>query len=116
MDRNERISDTPGLPCAPKPLNYHAKGYFRQFTNRIGGSVDHLALKFQDSWNKSGGNGCAVPHCWSYLIEVDVVPLPVEDPHLLDSSVTVSKAISIEFQTFSNRQRTGSFNSAGTDI
>ena len=57
-----------------------------------------------------------MPHRWSYLVEMNFVPLPVEDPHLLDSSVTVSRAISVEFQTFSSRQRTGSLNSAGTDI
>ena len=44
------------------------------------------------------------------------MPLPVEDPHLLDSSVTVLRAVSVKFQTFSNCQRTGSLNSAGTDI
>ena len=84
--------------------------------NRTGGSVDHLALKFQDSRNKSGGDGRAVLHRWSHLVEADVMPLPVKDPHLLDSSVTVSKAISVKFQTFSSHQRNGSLNSAGTDI
>ena len=34
----------------------------------------------------------------------------------MDLSVAVPKAVSIEFQTFSNRQRTGSLNLAGTDI
>ena len=83
---------------------------------RTRGSVDHLALKFQDSRNKSGGDGRAVPHRWSHLVETNVMPLPVEDPHLLDSSVTVSKAVSVEFQTFNSHQRTGSLNLAGTDI
>ena len=42
--------------------------------------------------------------------------LPVEDPHLLNLSVTVPKAVSVKFQTLSNRQKTRSLNSAGTDI
>ena len=73
-------------------------------------------LEFQNPRNELGGDSRTVPHRRSHLVEADVMPLPVEDPHLLDSSVTVPRTASVEFQTFSNHQRTGSLNSAGTDI
>ena len=49
-------------------------------------------------------------------MESDIVPFPVEDPHLLESISNVPKAVSVEFQTVSKRQSTGSLRSAGVDI
>ena len=49
-------------------------------------------------------------------MESDIVPFPVEDPHLLELVSNVPKVISVEFQTVSKRQSTGSLKSAGTDI
>ena len=42
----------------------------------------YLALQFQDPRNEPGSDGGTVPHRRSHLVEVDVVSLPVEDPHL----------------------------------
>ena len=49
-------------------------------------------------------------------MESDVVPFPVKDPHLLELVSNVPKAVSVEFQTVSKRQSTGSLKSAGVDI
>ena len=49
-------------------------------------------------------------------MESDVVPFPVEDPHLLELVSNVPKAVSVEFQTVSKRHSTGSLKSAGADI
>ena len=49
-------------------------------------------------------------------MESDVVPFPVEDPHLLELVSNVPKAVSVEFQTVSKCQSTGSLRSAGVDI
>ena len=49
-------------------------------------------------------------------MESDIVPFPVEDPHLLELVSNGPKAVSVEFQTISKRQSTGSLKSAGVDI
>ena len=49
-------------------------------------------------------------------MESDIVSFPVEDPHLLELVSNMPNAVSVEFQTVSKRQSTGSLKSAGVDI